>query len=94
LKEFQVDKKEMKGILRDIYGYRYGNVLEYGLADAVDGEDFKQRLTSLKDRWNHHCPGFYNWFLNKRSELFEKSVIESSRKDSNVDGLFYNNSIE
>jgi len=48
LKEFQVDKKEMKGILRDIYGYRYGNVLEYRLADAVDGEDFKQRLTSLR----------------------------------------------
>jgi hypothetical protein len=87
-------KKDIKGILRDIYGCQYGTIREYGLADAVDAEDFNQRLSSLEDQWSKISPGFYNWFCRKRSQLFIDSVIESARKNTNINGLFYNNSIE
>ena len=81
-------------ILKDIYGERKGSVYEYGLAEAQDFDDFNAKLVSLKEKWESLCPGFYAWFLKKRKEKFEKSVIASAREGTNVSGLFYQNDIE
>ena len=81
-------------ILKDIYGERKESVYEYDLAEAQDFDDFNAKLVSLKEKWKNSCPGFYAWFLKKRKEKFEKSVIASAREGTNVTGLFYQNDIE
>ena len=64
------------------------------MADSRDAEEFSARLDSLQESWECLCPGFYQWFCQKRKHLFVKSVIESARSNVNIQGLFYNNSIE
>ena len=48
----------------------------------------------MKPKWEKLCPGFHNWFLTKRKYIFVRSVIESARKNSDMDGLYYNNNVE
>ena len=81
-------------ILKDIYGDHKGTVYEMGLAEAQDKEDFIVKLESLKERWNGLCPGFYEWFVAKRNEKFQQSVICSAREGTTVAGMFYQNDIE
>ena len=81
-------------ILADIYGRRYGTIKELGLADSKDPMELSERLEKLKESWEKLCPGFYGWFVRNQKPLFEKSVIESARTNTNFQGLFYNNGIE
>ena len=69
-------------------------MMEYGLADSKDANDLTARLESLRESWENLCPGFHKWFVSKRKAVFQNSVIECARKNTNVHGLFYNNSIE
>ena len=92
--DLKVPPKAIKQILRDIYGTQYGGVNELGLADAIDSTDFWKKLSELKSIWEKLCPGFFHWFLKKRSQLFQNSVIASARNASNIYGLFYNNNVE
>lgn len=94
LKEFCKVSKDAKTILRDIYGCQYGSIREYGLADSINAKDFHDRLIILKPRWEKLSPGFFKWFYDKRSSTFENHVIESARTNTNIQELFYNNSIE
>lgn len=87
-------KHALAEIIKDIYGSREGNYYEYGIAEASDAEDFKARLASLQSRWDILCPGFYTWFLIQRKSLFLESVIQSSRENTNISGLYYQNDIE
>ena len=80
-------------ILADIYGRQYSTMMEYGLADSKDANDLTARLESLRESWENLCPGFHKWFVSKRKAVFQNSVIECARKNTNVHGLFYNNSI-
>ena len=85
----------MKGeIVKDIYGSREGNYYEYGIAEANDAEDFTAKLESLQSRWEVLCPGFFAWFNVKRKSLFLESVIQSSRENSDINGLYYQNDTE
>ena len=54
-------------IKADIYGLQNGLIIEHGLADAYDSEDFLVKLQSLEDVWNNLVTGFYNWFLRQSS---------------------------
>ena len=83
-----------KEIIWDIYGKRTSDILEKGIADATDSDDFHAKLLSLEPRWKELCPGFYNWFLTHRKKEFLQSVIQPAREDTNVVGLFYQNDIE
>ena len=96
LKEFKPKggSQAINTILADIYGCQYSTMIEYGLADSKDADDLTTRLESLRESWENLCPGFHKWFLSKRKAIFENSVIECARKNNNVHGLFYNNSIE
>ena len=69
-------------------------MIEYGLADSKDGNDLIKRLESFRESWESLYPGFHKWFVSKRKAIFQNSVIECARKNTNVYGLFYNNSIE
>ena len=76
------------------YNIMHENVKEYGLVDSKDNEDFAVRLESLRQTWENLCPGFHDWFSRERKQFFESNIIKSMRKQTNVQGLFYNDSIE
>ena len=80
--------------LADFYGRQYSTMMEYGFADPKDANDLTARLESVRESWENLCPGFHKWFVSKREAIFQNSVIECARKNTNVHGLFYNNSIE
>ena len=67
---------------------------ELGLVDSTDIDDFRIKLESLKSVWDNLCPGFHKWFSKNRASFFEQSVIESARTGTEVQGVYYNNSIE
>ena len=69
-------------------------MIEYGLADSKDANVLATRLESLRESWENLCPGFHKWFLNKKKVIFQNSVIECARKNTNVHALFYNSSNE
>ena len=52
---------------------------EYGLAEALDGDDFTIKLQSLKDRWESLCPGFFDWLKKTRVSQFLESVTQTAR---------------
>ena len=87
-------KGASRKIIADIYGCQYGGVREYGLTDSTNKEDLEARLRGLEERWELLCPGFCKWFNEKRKPICESSVTESARKPTNVQGLYYNNTIE
>ena len=43
-----------------------------GLVDASDCDALRDRLHSLKSRWESHAPGFYEWFVQ-----YKLSAVES-----------------
>ena len=67
---------------------------EYGLQDSRDAYDLAISLEWLREIWEKLYPAFSKWFVNTRKAIFQNSVIECPRKNTNVHGLFYNNSIE
>ena len=69
-------------------------MMEYGLADSKDVDDLTTMLESFRESWENLCPGFHKWFVSNRKAIFQNSVIECARKNTNVHGLFYNNRIE
>ena len=69
-------------IIKDIYGSRVANFYEYGIAEAIDPDDFNAKLDSLEDRWEALCPGFHQWFVQNRKSLFFESVIQSALQGS------------
>ena len=87
-------KGASRKIIANIYGCQYGGIVEYGLADSTDKEDLEARLRSMEEQWELLCPGFYKWFSEKCKPIFESSVIDSTRKPTNVQGLYCNNTIE
>ena len=81
-------------ILHDIYGNRTGGYYEFGLAEAINKDDFDIKLLSLQEKWDALCPGFFSWFQKRRSSLFVESVIQSARDNTDVQGLYYQNDVE
>ena len=49
-----------KEIIADIYGTNDGYARELGLVSAEDEEDFKIRLSSLRDKWEELAPSFHD----------------------------------
>ena len=81
-------------IIKDIYGSGVAKLYEYGIAEAIDPDDFNAKLESLEDRWEALSPGFHQWFVRNRKFLFLESVIQSKRLNSDSTGLYYQNDIE
>ena len=77
-------------ILADIYGRQYSTMKEYGLADSKEANDLAARLESLRKCCGNLYPGFHMYFVNKRNPIFQNSITECARNNTNV----YNSIIE
>ena len=75
LRALGANKKDSSKILADIYGTQNDVVLQNGLADAYDADEFNSRLDSLEEIWNEAVPKFYDWFKKNRSKLFLDCLI-------------------
>lgn len=110
LRDLKFDKKGIQELLIDIFGRTADGVREVGLADAVDSNDFFEKLMSLKKKWNdlekyhrsfllnqdNKCL-FYDWFCSHYSNIFAKSVVSSVRIKAGMGSppaTFYNNRSE
>ena len=62
-------------IMADIYGFQSDVLLQSGLADPDDEDDFYVKLGSLKSVWEKAAPGFHEWFRKTRSQQFKNSLI-------------------
>ena len=94
LKQFGANKRTVERIMADIYGSQNSILLESGLADSYDEEDFNVKLESLASIWNELVPGFHDWFKRKRKQMFCESIILSARKALGIEGRFYTNGLE
>ena len=83
-----------KKIIVDIHGTNNGYTRELQLASAKEEEDFKIKLSSLRDRWEELASSFHEWFSTRRASQFIDSVIQSATDGTSIDELFYNNTIE
>lgn len=88
------NQSTIKHIIADIYGSHVGLVEEFGLADADDEEDFDVKYLSLKPIWDSLAPGFHDWFLKHREEIFKKNLVQTARVKHNVTGRYYSNGLE
>ena len=87
-------KKSKYEILEDLQGERSGTYYEYALAESLDAEDFQAKFAFSEENWKTIVPGFHEWFLRHRKDLFEENVIQSVYVSSNVESLYYQNDIE
>ena len=55
-----------------------------GLYDARSEDDFHQKLSLLRDKWEKLVPGFHKWFQRFQSADFKQSMISSVREASQL----------
>ena len=94
LQSLRCNQRSKASIMADIYGSQNDVLLQSGLADAEDEEDFDVKLESLRSVWEHKAPGFHEWFIKNRSHQFKESLVMSSRKRLGIEGRFYTNGLE
>ena len=80
LKSLCTNERSRNRIMADIYGSQHDVLLENGLADAEDPEDFQIKLASLETVWESLAPGFHLWFTKHRyfyiyTKLFNTFVV-------------------
>ena len=81
-------------ILADIYGTQNEILLQNGLADSLNEEDFVTKLESLKDIWEDIVPGFHEWFTANRSEVFIECLTLEARRNLDIKDGYYTNALE
>lgn len=57
------------------YGSQHDVLLENGLEDAEDPEDFQITLASLETVWESLVPGFHLWFTKHRYFYIYTSLL-------------------
>ena len=88
LRALGCNQRVISRIMSDIYGTQNEVLLENGLADADDEEDFEVKLESLKPIWEDSAPGFSTWFEKRRSSIFKECLIQSARRELGINGRF------
>ena len=88
LQSLGCNQRSELSIMSDIYGTQNDVLLQSGLADALDEDDFDVKLESLKTVWEQRAPGFHEWFRKNRSEKFKTSLVLSSRQSLGIEGRF------
>ena len=79
--------------MTDIYGAQIDTLECRGLADA-DDEDLHVKLMSLQTVWDDIIPGFHQWFVKNRLDIFKRSLIMSSGEKLKIDGKCYSTGLE
>ena len=80
--------------MADIYGSQNEVFFQEGLADAIDKDDFKAKLASLKSAWEVIAPGFHCWFQDNRSEIFIERLVLAAREKHSITQRFSTNALE
>ena len=86
--------KDKQRILADIYGSKQDKMLQFGLADADNEQDFVAKFESLMDLWESLVPYFHAWFGKHRCDLFKTTIIWSAKDRIGIGDSFYNNRLE
>eukprot|EP00794_Sanderia_malayensis_P004341 gene4341-4918_t len=94
LRALGCNQRVISRIMSDIYGTQNEVLLENGLADADDEEDFEVKMESLKPIWEDSAPGFSTWFEKRRSSIFKECLIQSARRELGINGRFTSNGLE
>ncbi len=94
LRAIGCNSKVISRIMSDIYGTQNEILLENGLADADDEDDFDAKLESLKPVWEEIAPGFSTWFEKRRSMVFKECLILTARRELGIHGRFTSNGLE
>jgi hypothetical protein len=94
LKTIGCNQRTQTRVMADIYGAQGDVLLQNGLADAEDENDFDVKLASLKPVWDEIAPGFHQWFKNHRSKMFKDCLVLSARENLGINGRFYTNGLE
>lgn len=94
LKSLRCNQRSQTRVMAVIYGTQDENLLQNGLADAEDPNDFDVKLESLKPLWEELVPGFHHWFRSNRSKLFKECLFLSARDDLKIEGRFYTSGLE
>lgn len=84
-----------KDITADIFGKHEGQRYQMGLVDAIDDEDFDQKLESFIDKWatreisvtnSEAKPIFPDWFKKNYADVVKKSMLASTRRCAGLGG--------
>ncbi len=94
LQSLGCNKRSKQRIMADIYGSQTDILIQSGLADAEDEEDFNVKLESLKDSWEQKASGFHDWFKKNREQQIKGCLVMEARKNLGIEGRFYTNGLE
>jgi len=94
LKTLGCNQKTQSKILADIYGCQNEVLLQDGLADADDEDDYDAKLKSFKAVWDDLVPRFHAWFDKNRSKLFKDCLTVSPRQALGIEGRVTTNGLE
>ena len=75
--------------MHDIFGKQDDKEVVYGLLDAIDAQEFDEKLSALKCKWDQletvHCQksylttSFHSWFTKYHAPYMRESMISSVR---------------
>ena len=94
LNKMKANKRAINEIMTDIYGQQDGYVIQHGLADADDAEDFSAKLQSLQQIWESLVPGFYSWFFKNHAQKFKECLTRLAQEQLEINTRYYNNNLE
>ena len=80
LQSVGVSESDRRSILSDIFGQQVGSVLEEGIVDADDEDEFDIRVSSLESAWVQ-CTGdkgkaFFHWFMKHKVQLLKDHLLK------------------
>ena len=94
LKEYCPCDADRKYVMADIYGTQNSLLLESGLADAENEEDFIVKLACLQAVWDNIAPGFHHLFKKWMSDIFIDCLILNSRGRHGISKLLTTNGLK
>ena len=95
LKEYCPCDADRERMMADIYDTQNSLLLENGLPDAENEEDFNVKLASFQAVWDNIAPGFQHLFKKWRSEdIFIDCLILGSRKRHGISKRLTTNGLE
>ncbi len=75
-------------VLEEMFGCRFGTVLEEGLVDSSDTDDFEVKLESLLRKWHSlstpssgDIKRFIQWFVYNKVHVIRNTILHPIRED-------------
>ena len=91
---YTLNDKDRRKIMTDISCSQNEVLLHEGLAETIDKDDFKAKLTSLKLALEVIALGFNCWFEDNCSEIFIECLILAASEQHSIAQCFSTNALE